>query len=455
MPRRPTRLGPEGLLLSFARDSSSGDGLSELFGEVTATDAAPISGLDVAAPRTRREARLAAAGNPVLTSPVTAPADVPAAALAPVAAVAPTAVAPEPSFDFLLGTPEVPTKTLPIAVIAPVVAAPAATVAAPATAHLSRREARAAQAAIPAPAIPKPQVPRPEVFSYDFAAPVTEAPAVTTAAVAEAPAASRSSARASKPRRGAKVKAVASKPRKAQLKKKTSAKKKVSSFATILAVAGFFASACIPAFAFADSDSDLLATPANPNSTVAEASLSVSSDVVVDAAERDVFSATTQTDLASQRDNVLKIANYEAYMKSGALEKGDDYPWFSELSNNQGGGLSPLNYYYRECVDFVAWRLNVDAGSTKAPFKWDWHNLTPNGGNAYQWKSNWENNGWKTSTVPVEGSVAWFGYHVSYVTSVNDDGTVTIEEYNHNSDHLYGKRTIPATDVISYLYPPG
>ena len=390
--------------------------------------------MDVAAPRTRREARLAAA------------------ALAPVAAVAPAAVAPVPSFDFLLGTPEVPTTTLPIAVIAPVAAA--APVAAPATAHLSRREARAAQAAILAPAIPTPQVPRPEVFSYDFAASVSETPAVTTAAVAEAPAASGSSARASKPRRGAKVKAVASKPRKAQLKKKSSAKKKVSSFATILAVAGFFASACIPAFAFADSDADLLATPANPNAKVAEASLSVSSDVVVDAAERDVFSATTQTDLASQRDNGLKIANYEAYMLSGALEKGDDYPWFSELSNNQGGGLSPLNYYYRECVDFVAWRLNVDAGSTKAPFKWDWHNLTPNGGNAYQWKSNWENNGWKVSTVPVEGSVAWFGYHVSYVTSVNDDGTVTIEEYNHNSDHLYGKRTIPATDVISYLYPP-
>jgi len=400
--------------------------------------------MDVAAPRTRREARLAAAG-------VAAP-----AALAPVAAVAPAAVAPVPSFDFLLGTPEVPTKTLPIAVVAPVVAEAAAAVAAPATAHLSRREARAAQAAIVAPSIPKPQVPRPEVFSYDFdsAAPVVETPAVVTAAVAEAPAASRSSARASKTRRGARVKAVASKPRKAQLKKKSSAKKKVSSFATILAVAGFFASACIPAFAFADSDSDLLATPANATAKIAEASLSVSSDVVLDATDRDVFSATAETDLAGQRDNALKIANYEAYMKSGALEDGDDYPWFSELSNNQGGGLSPLNYYYRECVDFVAWRLNVDAGSTKAPFKYDWHNLTPNGGNAYQWKSNWESHGWKTSTVPVEGSVAWFGYHVSYVTSVNDNGTVTIEEYNHASDHLYGKRTIPATDVLSYLYPP-
>ena len=414
----PPAHGPEGLLLSFARDTSTGDGLSELFGEVAAPDNTTSSGLDVAAPRTRREARLAAAG-------------------VPVAPAAPAATAPT-----------------------------AAPVTAPATAHLSRREARAAQAAIAAPETSEPQVPRPEVFSYDFEAVLTAAAAAPVAASASTlpvAATSRSSRKAGKTRAAtaralSNSKPVASKPpvKNAAAQKpsaKKSAKKKVSSFATILAVAGFFASACIPAFAFADSDAEL-AAPTNPNAKIA-ASLTVSSDVVLDATSRDSFSATTQTDLASQRDNVLKIANYEAYMKSGALEKGDDYPWFSELSNNQGGGLSPLNYYYRECVDFVAWRLNVDAGSTKAPFKWDWHSLTPNGGNAYQWKSAWENHGWKTSTTPVKGSVAWFGYHVGYVTSVNDDGTVTIEEYNHSSDHLYGKRTIPATDVISYLYPPG
>ena len=47
--------------------------------------------------------------------------------------------------------------------------------------------------------------------------------------------------------------------------------------------------------------------------------------------------------------------------------EGDDYPWWNELPDDYGGGLSPLRYYYRECVDFVAWRLNRDAGVTSAP----------------------------------------------------------------------------------------
>ena len=52
------------------------------------------------------------------------------------------------------------------------------------------------------------------------------------------------------------------------------------------------------------------------------------------------------------------------------------------------------------------------------------------------------------------GAVAWFPYnHVAYVQSVNGDGTVTIEEYNWNSDHSYHVRTIPVGEAL-YLYPP-
>jgi len=53
------------------------------------------------------------------------------------------------------------------------------------------------------------------------------------------------------------------------------------------------------------------------------------------------------------------------------------------------------------------------------------------------------------------GSVAWFyGNHVAYVKSVNADGTVTIEEYNYSSNGTYGQRTIPASSVPAFLYPP-
>jgi surface antigen len=59
------------------------------------------------------------------------------------------------------------------------------------------------------------------------------------------------------------------------------------------------------------------------------------------------------------------------------------------------------------------------------------------------------------STTPIVGSVAWFyGNHVAYVTRVNPDGTVFIEEYNHGSTHVYGQRTIPASQVSMFLYPP-
>ncbi|GAA1785812.1 hypothetical protein GCM10009748_19970 [Agromyces lapidis] len=132
--------------------------------------------------------------------------------------------------------------------------------------------------------------------------------------------------------------------------------------------------------------------------------------------------------------------------------EGDDYPWWDQLPDDYGGGLSPLRYYYRECVDFVAWRLNRDAGVTSAPWKWDWSNLAS--GSAYAWADEWVSHGWPTSSTPVVGAVAWFPYnHVAYVQSINADGSVNIEEYNQNSDHSYHQRTIPAGDAL-YLYPP-
>jgi surface antigen len=150
-----------------------------------------------------------------------------------------------------------------------------------------------------------------------------------------------------------------------------------------------------------------------------------------------------------------KVDRVESYASSGAQEAGDDYPWFYEASDDEGGGLSPLGYYYRECVDFVAWRLNRDAGSVSAPYRWTWSNMTPSGGNASEWAYAWESHGWPTGIEPVAGSVAWFaGNHVAYVKAVLEDGQVLIEEYNHGMSHKYGQRIIPATSVALFLYAP-
>jgi surface antigen len=225
-------------------------------------------------------------------------------------------------------------------------------------------------------------------------------------------------------------------------------------FLTFMAVVGLFGSVAIPAYAFAPNSADAK-TDAAATLATSDVSLKIADDTVASPTTRGEFRATTAYELKNQRRTELMASNFANYMASGAREQGDDYPWFSELSNNQGGGISPLNYFYRECVDFVAWRLNRDAGSTSAPYLWTWSTLTSSGGNAYQWKRAWLNKGWPTSTTPIAGSVAWYSYgHVAYVKSVNGDGTITVEDYNQSGMHVYEQRVVAANDAQLYLYPP-
>jgi surface antigen len=212
-------------------------------------------------------------------------------------------------------------------------------------------------------------------------------------------------------------------------------------------VAGLLATVTIPAFA----DQDPLAQNADP---LAGQSLEVTASTADDSsAIRDTYGTTAAADLRRLYADAIRQQNLAAYMNSGARELGDDYPWPEMLSRQQGGGLSPLNYYYRECVDFVAWRMNRDAGTTSAPFRWVWSNLAQ--GSAHAWKAAWESHGWATGTTPEVGAVAWQpgGNHVSYVSGILSDGSVVLEEYNYNVDHGYGQRVVQPGSVY-YLYAP-
>lgn len=162
-------------------------------------------------------------------------------------------------------------------------------------------------------------------------------------------------------------------------------------------------------------------------------------------ASRDEFAG-----LSVQQQREEAATSYRAQMASLPRFIGDDYP-FKAL----GTGMSPLNYGLQNCTDFVAWRLNRDAGSSGAPWLMAWSYLTPNGGDAYEWEANWEAKGWLVSAVPVVGSVAWFPgmNHVAYVARVNADGTVLVEEYNNAVHYDYSTRTI-AAGAATYLYPP-
>jgi hypothetical protein len=235
-------------------------------------------------------------------------------------------------------------------------------------------------------------------------------------------------------------------------------------FATLLVVPAIIGTVALPAYALmpgsqgfeASGDFRLSVAEAQDLDVSALASgAPVSSDVYSVTTKAEIEQAARDAEEAAQAAWAAELASRGSgsYAIYTVKAEGDDYPWWDQVPDDYGGGLSPLRYFYRECVDFVAWRLNRDAGVTSAPWKWDWGTL--GAGSAYSWADAWAANGWPTSSEPVVGAVAWFPYnHVAYVQSINGDGTVNIEEYNQNSDHSYHRRTIPTGSAL-YLYPPG
>lgn len=139
----------------------------------------------------------------------------------------------------------------------------------------------------------------------------------------------------------------------------------------------------------------------------------------------------------------------------------DDYPY----PTADPAALSPFRYSYRDCTDFVCWRINRDNGDTSAPWSWTWGDLRPAGGNgdAIGWRGDWQILGYAVDINPVAGCIAWYGSsagefgHVAYVQSATD-GTVVLEEYNWSPSHqAYNTRTVAPTDAYypdSFLAMP-
>ena len=248
----------------------------------------------------------------------------------------------------------------------------------------------------------------------------------------------------------------------ASMKPARKKKSLLSGVLTLAVVPGLFLTVALPAYAFApgtgetqfaESSSHLVAEKDSQGVDVPSvaANVTVARDGYTAVSGAEIREKVAQAEAAARAQAAAeKSAAAGAYSAPGPRQEGDDYPW----PGGSVGSLSPLNYEYRECVDFVAWRLNRDLGAT-SPFRWVWSNLTPGGGSAWEWPDAWYSHGWQVSHAPIVGAVAWFTYnHVAYVQSVNSDGTVTIEEYNQNSDHNYHRRTIPVGGADLYLYPP-
>jgi len=230
--------------------------------------------------------------------------------------------------------------------------------------------------------------------------------------------------------------------------KNPASKNPASVLLTMTAIGGMFVVFGLPAYA--DTGDTVTETTAVISERDTQ-TLSVSARVAPLATIRDASTATTPEELVAIRAEAARVAANASYTyrDPGPRQAGDDYPFRGM------GGLSPLRYYAGECVDFVAWRLNRDAGFTGAPWAWTWSNLTPGGGSAVSWRSQWESHGWPVSGTPVAGAVALTDYdHVAYVKEVYGDGSVLVEEYNYGNYHSYGQRVLSAGSVLAFLYPP-
>ncbi|MEO3939253.1 CHAP domain-containing protein [Dermatophilaceae bacterium Soc4.6] len=117
--------------------------------------------------------------------------------------------------------------------------------------------------------------------------------------------------------------------------------------------------------------------------------------------------------------------------------------------------MSPRLFAYRNCTDFVAWRLGITWGSLAFPGA---------DGNARGWRQGAINSGYGVGTVPVVGAVAWWGTevgagfgHVAVVASVNGDGSANVEQYNYGGTGTYSITYNKRADAYLYINvsPPG
>ena len=160
--------------------------------------------------------------------------------------------------------------------------------------------------------------------------------------------------------------------------------------------------------------------------------------------------------LSSQRNqqiNDLRSQQAAAMRVAGSIGNGSvgggGYPggW---ANAEQDTIIDNWSLYNRECVSYTAWKV----ASTGR--------FVPNfggAGNANQWPATTASYGIPNGSTPREGSVAiWYvgAYgHAMYVEAVNDDGSITVSDYNNNSDgggwgryHYYTR----SSAGLTYIY---
>lgn len=157
---------------------------------------------------------------------------------------------------------------------------------------------------------------------------------------------------------------------------------------------------------------------------------------------------------------ILLIAPILTTQRAEATPGVDDYPYKNANTTCQVDGgsypwcigtkaFSEWLFFYRQCTDFVAWRLNNDnkvefGNPYKQPSGQRW-------GNANTWKAAADRAGIRVDTTPSVGAVMWWDSnqggagsvgHVAWVKEVKSNDSVVIEEYNLGNTGKYSSSTV-------------
>lgn len=93
----------------------------------------------------------------------------------------------------------------------------------------------------------------------------------------------------------------------------------------------------------------------------------------------------------------------------------------------------PWRYDVRNCTSYVAWRVNREFGID-----------IPGWGDARDWDQSAQTAGYEVDGSPRVGDVAvWEGYygHVAYVSEVNADGSVNVDQYNRGGTGEFSRES--------------
>ncbi len=184
------------------------------------------------------------------------------------------------------------------------------------------------------------------------------------------------------------------------------------------------------------------------------------------------FNKSQQADFNNQmknnqaKINELKrqqaIENAKLFGGSGGMLGGGGYPWglapcihtgqvegycynYDWGVNGNPWNWSTGGYGYRNCTDWVAYRVRVAGGYVPAGL-----------GNAKLWDDRAPSYGYTVSSTPRVGAAAvsnngYYG-HVMYVEAVNGDGSIVVSDYNRAGTGKYDMNQLSAATASNLRY---